>query len=330
MTTQEFKRVGRLLKEVYKELEAEALKDGLDIFGDKYKQLQDVVRMQVLSRLGYTLEEYQKAKAIVLQAQNGKTTKKIQENSDNIEMLSEVISELEIPDEEELLEKAKKIAEAVVKPPVIKKEIVERTTIEKPTIVKETVNNTYREEYEDGPLWAELGYLEDRINNLPEPTEPDYEKLKEEIRNDFAVFLEHNTKVFDMPDFRRLAMGLQAQIDTKIEGVGVTKLTVSDTAPDSPNTNDLWIDTNAYPYQSITGTYSITDEDYLLDCSGTFTITLPTAVSFLGEYIIKNSSDGIITVATTSSQTIDGESTILLNQNDSLVVRSDGANWIII
>ena len=108
------------------------------------------------------------------------------------------------------------------------------------------------------------------------------------------------------------------------------KVYVSDTAPQDPRLNDVWIDTNAYTYRAVTGTYTITATDYLLDCDGTFTITLPTAVGFTGEYIIKNSSNGIITLDTTSSQTIDSLAFVLVNQYDSIVVRSNANNWIIV
>ena len=47
-------------------------------------------------------------------------------------------------------------------------------------------------------------------------------------------------------------------------------------------------------------------------------------------YIIKNSGSGAITVATTSSQTIDGSTTYsLATQYKYVQVMSNGANWII-
>lgn len=81
-----------------------------------------------------------------------------------------------------------------------------------------------------------------------------------------------------------------------------------------------------------TSNYSITSEDYTIECtSGTFTLILPTAVTRSGKvYVLKNSGSGIITVATTSSQTIDGQTSGLLSQYDSLTVQSNGSNWIII
>lgn len=84
------------------------------------------------------------------------------------------------------------------------------------------------------------------------------------------------------------------------------------------------------PYLARTSTYSISPNDHFIDVtSGTFTITLPTAVGCTGKiYVIKNSGSGTLTVATTSSQTIDGATTKILNtQYAGLQLRSDGANW---
>ena len=74
--------------------------------------------------------------------------------------------------------------------------------------------------------------------------------------------------------------------------------------------------------------------DYLVNCTaGTFAITLPTAVGFTGlKFVIKNSGVGIITLITTSSQTIDGNASgvLTLSTNARYTVVSTGANWIII
>lgn len=62
------------------------------------------------------------------------------------------------------------------------------------------------------------------------------------------------------------------------------------------------------------------------------TITLPTAAGITGrEYTIKLTASGSGTVATTSSQTIDGSTTYsLASQYKYVTVKSTGANWIII
>ena len=86
-------------------------------------------------------------------------------------------------------------------------------------------------------------------------------------------------------------------------------------------------------YTAQTTTYAILAADQVVDCtSGTFTATLPTAVGATGKfYHIKNSGTGIITIATTSSQTIDGTTTFVLQaQYQSIKVVSNNANWIIV
>lgn len=71
--------------------------------------------------------------------------------------------------------------------------------------------------------------------------------------------------------------------------------------------------------------------DYVYFASGTTTITLPTAVGNSNLYTIKNVGSAIITIATTSSQTIDGSaSASLAVQYTSLDLISDGSNWNIV
>jgi hypothetical protein len=71
--------------------------------------------------------------------------------------------------------------------------------------------------------------------------------------------------------------------------------------------------------------------DYVRFVSGTTTVTLPTAVGNTNRYTIKNSGSDTVTIATTSSQTIDGSTTASLPvANTSLDLVSDGANWQIV
>lgn len=229
MKTSEFKKVARLLKEVYAQLEAEALSDGVDIFGEEYLEVRDALRLEVLKRLGFTLEEYREAKELVAPAKKVDVAQQALEASKLTQETSERIDALKIPDEEELLSKAKEIAEAVVKAPVIQNNIVERTTIEKPTIVKETVLQTVNEEYDPSEIFAELGYLNDKLENLVIPEGVDEEKLKEEMRSEFMEHLQENINMFGMPDFRKLAMGLQGQIDAIRNNPTSATVTIKDT-----------------------------------------------------------------------------------------------------
>lgn len=93
-------------------------------------------------------------------------------------------------------------------------------------------------------------------------------------------------------------------------------------------------DSLALPYRAITALRTLDNTDYTVDCTAnTFTVTLPTAVGITGcIYNIKNTGIGVITIATTSSQTIDGNASgaLTLVQWDNLTVQSTGSNWIII
>jgi len=89
-------------------------------------------------------------------------------------------------------------------------------------------------------------------------------------------------------------------------------------------------------YVAKTGTYTATINDYTINCtSGTFTVTLPTAVGCAGRlYVITNSGGGTITVGTTSSQTfanvVATPTTLTMAAVGSRTVQSDGANWLLL
>lgn len=83
------------------------------------------------------------------------------------------------------------------------------------------------------------------------------------------------------------------------------------------------------PHKVVSSGYQITVDDYLIECSGSFTVTLPNAVGIEGKhYIIKNNGSLIISIATTLSQTIDGVTSMTLAAHSSIQLISTGANWI--
>lgn len=95
--------------------------------------------------------------------------------------------------------------------------------------------------------------------------------------------------------------------------------------------------TSSVSVSTKTTTYSITTSDSVILCDATsaaFTVTLPTASGNTGKtFTIKkiDSSSNIVTIATTSSQTIDGVTTQkLFARYDTSIVQSDGSNWVII
>jgi hypothetical protein len=83
---------------------------------------------------------------------------------------------------------------------------------------------------------------------------------------------------------------------------------------------------------SPTSAGSSSNTDYIYLVSGTTTLTLPTAASNTNFYTVKNTGTGVVSVATTSSQTIDGQTapiTIPLSEA-SLTLVSNGTNWAIL
>jgi hypothetical protein len=90
----------------------------------------------------------------------------------------------------------------------------------------------------------------------------------------------------------------------------------------------------ALAYIAKTANYTLDATNSTVDCTAnTFDLTLPTAVGIPGRiYHLKNTGSGIITIKTTSAQTIDGiaSGVLTLVTNDVLVVQSTNTNWIII
>ena len=93
----------------------------------------------------------------------------------------------------------------------------------------------------------------------------------------------------------------------------------------------------AFSYVAKTAAYTVTATDYTVAANastGALSITLPTSVGITGKvYVVKkmDSTANVVTVATTSSQTIDGATTRALSlQYDAISVQADGANWIVI
>lgn len=99
-------------------------------------------------------------------------------------------------------------------------------------------------------------------------------------------------------------------------------------------TSTLQVDGSFAPaYIAKGASYTATISDHTIEVTATGqTITLPTAVGISGrEYVIKLTASGTGTVATTSSQTIDGSTTYSLSaQYKYVTVQSNNANWIII
>lgn len=96
--------------------------------------------------------------------------------------------------------------------------------------------------------------------------------------------------------------------------------------------SDVYVTTTSFatPYATTAGNLTLDATHSVVTVSATATITLPTAVGITGRwYVIKNTGVAVVvTIATTSSQTIDGfTSHTLTALYESITVVSDGANW---
>ena len=85
-------------------------------------------------------------------------------------------------------------------------------------------------------------------------------------------------------------------------------------------------------YVEKTSTYTILTTDKIVNCtSGTFTLTLPTAIGVLGKtYSITNSGSGLITLEGDASETIQNELYQFIYTDETLDVVSNGTNWFVI
>lgn len=85
------------------------------------------------------------------------------------------------------------------------------------------------------------------------------------------------------------------------------------------------------PYKAQGSVYTASSTDCVINCTGTWTLTLPTAVGVSGKfYFVKNSGVGTVTMAGTGGQTFDGVASPTVAAGASLTVCSDGANWLIL
>lgn len=75
---------------------------------------------------------------------------------------------------------------------------------------------------------------------------------------------------------------------------------------------------------------AVASTDYVYFCSGTMTLTMPTAVGNTNRYSIKNTGSDTVTVAFNGAQTGDGSATLTLLPNVSVDLVSNNSNFFIL
>ena len=179
------------LKQVYAEMENEALRSGVDTLSPQYQEAINRAREAVLNKYGFTLEEYQEVKEkYLLVPKETKSVLTFMEESEA--KLSEQIDTVAraIPSKEEIQAIAKDIFAST--PPQIINKIVKE--VEKP--IKETV--TFKEEYDDTEVKAKLKEFSERIENTPKI---DLEALKEEFQDYIAQSFKKNINIMFPPHY---------------------------------------------------------------------------------------------------------------------------------
>jgi hypothetical protein len=100
--------------------------------------------------------------------------------------------------------------------------------------------------------------------------------------------------------------------------------------------NTKWQVLLSNKFTSISGAYTIINNDFLIKASGSssYAVTLPKAVTGnIGEqHVIKSVVDAglLVTVQASGGSLIDGQATIVISSGSSICVVSDGTNWMII
>jgi len=83
---------------------------------------------------------------------------------------------------------------------------------------------------------------------------------------------------------------------------------------------------------TINSSYTATTSDYMIDVtSGTFSVTLPSAVGIQGRLlVVKNNGGGAVTVQPVLGQNIDDKPFIILGETNTIQLASNGSNWVAI
>lgn len=112
------------------------------------------------------------------------------------------------------------------------------------------------------------------------------------------------------------------------------KSTLSDTADvvlytEDPVSESVNVIGNTIITKTTTYTTVAGDDGKVIECTGTFTITLLAAATAGAGFtqIITNVGTGTITVDGNASETINGYTTLVLGVNESIFIACDGSNW---
>jgi len=223
MNAKQYKKVGQLLKKLYEEMQREALDNGVNIASQEFTDAIDKAREAVLNKMGFTLQEYRDIKSKV----EAFTSADIMSEVEAIRKAIKEVDEKYIPSQEEIKEIAHEVAKEYIKAPEIINKIVKEVQVRQPQIIKETRVELDEEELEE--VKKDLYELQNsnieahkRLNEIKIPDIEEVENnLKQFFQDNFGKNLKDNIDILGMPDFRKLAMGLESRIaELEASGTG--------------------------------------------------------------------------------------------------------------
>ena len=205
MTLYEYKKINIALKDVYAEIEKRAQDENISLSSPEYERMSEKAKEAVLKRMGFTLKDYQ-----TYEEKIGSFSKKnLNEMSE--EKMGQFLKDSISQTLEDISVRLKKIETTS-----LTKEQVQQIAkgVAVPGKIQKIVETKLTDEW---PLQEKISAISKKINELKGFKSIDKDKLKEELRGEFKnVFgaeFEKNINTLGMPNFRKLAMGLQAQID---------------------------------------------------------------------------------------------------------------------
>lgn len=126
-------------------------------------------------------------------------------------------------------------------------------------------------------------------------------------------------------DYTSVTLDVNGSVVNPYYGDGWYKLIIKDALGATEYTWDqVYLQSNAYTVVQKTADYTVTPDDDVILCNGTFTVSLASVATFEHPVIIKSIGTGTITIDPYGSETIDGSTTVsIVNQYDAVTLFPD-------
>ena len=299
---QKFRKIQKQLSVLINQLEKEAIDNGEDISSDDFLEAILEIKKRFLENKGISLEEYDELRSQFAEEKRINQSNVLihkEEVEGDLKGLKKLIDEkiVEIKKDNEkgfedisdsLYKLNDRLAEVENRPPSIVNKIVKEITKEVPKIIqtKETIREVDNEtKLNVDTLQRSFVDIWDKVNNFKMPEVPNYDKLKGELISWSADHISKNPNLINMPDFRRMGMGLQGQIDELRNSITTQGSNLPENLSsqcDGSNTDFTTTrNINAVQWLSLNGTLLMEGVNFTIIGNNKITLTSP--VPSLGE-----------------------------------------------